>query len=209
MVGRTLSRVIGFAVVVALGMSVLAVPSQAAVPAAKPKAVGGNVELIFGPSFVSQMFKAGVFFYGASSVAVGQGDDGSLGAEFPLRGQSTATGTRRIDVDGEIGGISWYNGPAEALAGLGELVIRRAGAVGTVTAGIYGPYSAETGQFSQTLTVFTLSRVRTKATKKGWDMMGQLTMTAEAAGILNELLKTDVFQPGVRVGTLVSEVKSK
>ena len=48
----------------------------------------------------------------------------------------------------------------------------------------------------------SLTRVRTKTTKKGWDMMGQLTMTAEAAGILNELLKTDVFQPGVRVGTM-------
>jgi hypothetical protein len=204
---RLVMRVIGAALATALGVSVLAAPSQASVPAASSKPVGGSVDLVFSPTFVAQLFKAGVFMYGASSVQVSQGDSQALSASFPLQGTSTAKGTRRIDVDGETGGISWYNGPAEATAGMGVAVVRRTGDTGTVRASLIGPYSVETGeQFDTSVVAFTLSRVRTKTTTTGWSMTGRLVMTPQAADIMNELLTTDVFKPGVRIGSLSADV---
>lgn len=179
--------------------------------AAQPKPVAvtdGAVNITFGPSEVQRLFKAGVFMYGASSVNVIMSDSGSLTATFPLGGESTTVPTTRMAVDPEIGAISTYNGPAEARAGVGSIVIRRTGTTGVVNASIVGPYSNETGQSVENVTLFTLSGVKVRQSSCEWTLSGRSALTQQAAASLNALLKTTVFTAGSRVGNVTAEVRT-
>ena len=169
-------------------------------------APGGSVEISFDPAFVTSMFKAGVFCYGASEVTVYFSDSGSLAGVFPLSGQSRAKATTRITVDPEVGGMSFFNGPAQATAGLLSIAVRRTGATGTLTGRIIGPFSKESGQFSKTVTLFTISQAVAKGSGGRWTMDGTLTLTADGASTLNSLLQTTVFVPSAPVGTLSATV---
>jgi len=169
----------------------------------------GSVAIMFSESVVPELFKAGVFMYGAESVEVSMGNSGALAASFPLTGDSTSRPTTSISVDGEVGGISFYNGPAEATAGLGSLVVRRTGRTGTVTGKLIGPFSMESGQFAKTMTVFTISGATARRTSSGWQMQGTLTLTADAASTLNTLLKTTVFTASAPIGEIFAQVQSR
>lgn len=195
--------------VVMLGLGVTASnTATAAQPTADPHSQG-VVSITFNDAFVQQMFKAGVFMYGSSEVGVYLSDSGSLTAQFPMTGQSSNRPTTALSVDGEVGGLSLYNGPAEATAGILGITIRRTGTTGVVNARVIGPYSAESGQFSQAMTVFTLSAARAKRTSSGWTMRGTLTLTAQGASTLNTLLKTTVFTTGGPVGSMDAAVVSR
>jgi hypothetical protein len=170
---------------------------------------GGAVSIMFSESVVPQLFKAGVFMYGAESVEVAMSNSGALYASYPLIGDSTSRPTTSIAVDGEVGGITFYNGPAEATAGLGSLVVRRTGRTGTVTGKLIGPFSMESGQFSKKLTVFTISQATARKTSSGWEMQGTVTLTADAASTLNTLLKTTVFSASAPIGEISAAVRSK
>lgn len=185
-------------------IAVLITPAQAALPSAPARATG-DVMIILDDSFQGPMFKGGVFMYGASEVSVALGDSGQLSAIFPLNGMATAT-SKTIVVDPETGGLEFFNGPAEASAGLGSLVIRRSGSTGTITGRISGPYSADAGQYSQTMPVFVMTAVRTSKQGGGWVMQANLALTGDAATALNTLLKTSVFTPGTKMGVLMATV---
>ena len=192
-----------------LGSGVVAPHPAAAAQPSVDRTAESAVSITFGDAFVQQLFKAGVFMYGSSEVAVYMSDSGSLTAEFPLTGQSSNSPTRVMTVDGEVGGLSLYNGPAEATAGLLGIGVRRTGTTGIVNARVIGPYSAESGQFSQTMTVFAISAARAKRTSSGWTMRGNLALTAQGASTLNTLLKTTVFTTETPIGTLDAAVISR
>lgn len=183
-------------------------PAAAAQRAAESQ-FPGAVNVVIGEAFVQQLFKAGVFMYGASEVTVAMGDSGALTVTFPLTGASTTRPTTAIAVDPEAGGLSLFNGPAQATAGFGNIVIRRTGTTGTVMARVVGPYSAESGQFDKTLTIFTISAARAKRTSHGWTMRGTLALTAEGASTLNTLLKTNVFTAAPTFASLDADVVSR
>lgn len=199
----TNKRIIRAIAATALAVGLVGSGAQAA-----QAAEGGAVSIMFSESVVPQLFKAGVFMYGAESVEVAMGNSGALVASYPLIGDSTSRPTTSITVDGEVGGITFYNGPAEATAGLGSLVVRRTGRTGTVTGKIIGPFSTESGQFSKKMTVFTISRATARKTSSGWEMQGTVTLTADAASTLNTLLKTTVFTASAPIGEISGEVRS-
>ena len=192
-----------------LGSGMVALHPAAAAQPAVDRTAESAVNITFDDAFVQQMFKAGVFMYGSSEVGVYMGDSGALSAEFPLTGQSSNRPTIAMSVDGEVGGLSLYNGPAEATAGLLGIAVRRTGTTGIVNARVIGPYSSESGQFSQTMTVFAISAAQAKRTPSGWTMRGTLTLTAQGASTLNTLLKTTVFTTGGPIGSLDAAVISK
>ena len=142
-----------------LGSGMVEVDPAAAAQPAVDRTAQSAVDITFGDAFVQQMLKAGVFMYGSSEVAVYMSDSGWLTTDFPLTGESSNRPTRAMTVDGEVGGLFLYNGPAEATAGLLGIGVRRTGTTGIVNARVIGPYSAESGQFSQTMTVFAISAV--------------------------------------------------
>ena len=154
------------------------------------------------------MFKAGVFIYGSSDVSVRMSDSTALSAIVPLNGASTSTPTTLIQVDGEAGGIDFFNGPEEATAGIAGLAIRRTGTTGMITGRVIGPYSAEAGQFDETLPVFSLSSVRTTRSTTGWKMTAKMTLTDRGATALNTLLKTTFFREGTPVGSFNADVNA-
>lgn len=165
-----------------------------------------EVEIVLGPSFIQKMFKAGVFIYGSSSVGVAMGGNQSLSASFPLEGTSNAAPTSLIQVDGETGGMDFFNGPAGATASLNAPVVSRTGSTGFITGTFVGPFSIETGQFAETMPVFAMSSARAKASGTGWTMTAALTLTEQGAATLNTLLKTNFFQAAARIGSLNADV---
>ncbi len=166
----------------------------------------GAVNIELGPSFVQQMFKAGVFIYGSSDVRLGLGDNLSMQVYFPLNGTSKASPTTVIKVDRETGGMDFFNGPMGTTAGLAALVVRRTGSTGFITGKLIGPYSMETGQFAETMPVFAMSSAHTKASGAGWTMTAFLSLTDQGAATLNTLLETNFFQAGARIGSLNADV---
>lgn len=201
---RLVRSAIAISVGISLGLGVAGFTAGAA-QAAEP----GYVTVTFSETVVPTLFKAGVFMYGAESVQVSQGNSGALSANFPLQGQWKARPMNFIRVDGETGGISFYNGPAEATAGLSITVVRRSGQTGTVTGTIVGPFTKETGQFTKTLTVYTISKATVRRTSGGWQLQGTLTLTADAASTLNTLLKTTVFTAGSPIGEIYAGVPNQ
>ena len=185
--------------------SVVVGPARAAEGRAAASQATGSVTLDFGPSFVRQMFAGGLFMYGASSVSVGMGDSGDLAATFPLAGGSSATPTTLIRVDGETGGLTIFNGPAQTTASLTSLVVRRSGDVGGVVARILGPLTPGL-HYDQTMPTFALSSVRTKTSSTGWTMTAHMAVTERGAAALNTLLRTSIFRAGERIGSLRAEV---
>ena len=208
MARRSHRRALGLVAAVLAGLLLSATPGQAAVQSPSAKPATGSVQLAFGPTFVQQMFTAGVFIYGASSVTVRMGDSGSLSATFPPGGRSTAAPTSLIRTDGENGGLTFINGPAGATAALGSLVVRRTGGTGVVTGEIVGPFSSDTRQFAQTMPVFTLSSARAKASGSGWSMTAHMALTDQGAATLNTLLSTSIFRAGARIGSLSADVST-
>jgi len=202
------SRTIVVASVVIAALALLTTSAQASVRTAPAKPASGSISLNFGPSSVQQMFKAGVFIYGSSDVSVGMSDSMSLGAIVPLLGESTATATTLIQTDGEVGGIDFFNGPGGTTAGIGSIVVRRTGGTGVITGDVIGPFSQETGQFDETMPVFSLSSVRTTRSTTGWKMTAKMALTDRGATTLNTLLKTTVFQGGVQIGSFGADVKA-
>ena len=201
-------RIFGAITIASLGIWLLASPTQAAEPLASPTKVSGSVVLEMSSSLVQQMFKAGLFIYGSSSVSVVMGDGGSLSADFPLAGRSSATPTTLIRVDSETGGISFYNGPAVATAGLTSLVVRRTGSAGVVNGRILGPFSQDSAQFDQTMPVFAMSVARAKTSSTGWTMTANLSLTEQGAAAFDTLLNTTVFHAGDQFGSLNADVRS-
>lgn len=199
-------RAIAVAIVAIVGLAVLVTPARASVPTAPTSAATGSFSFSFGPSYVQQMFKAGVFIYGASEVSVSMSDSMSLTARVPVNGASTATPTSSIQVDGEVGGIEFFNGPGATSAGMNSFVIRRTGSTGSVTGTLVGPFTKENGQFSETMPLFTLSSVRTTKSNSGWTMTAKMALTDRGASTLNTLLTTTFFKAGVRVGSFDAEV---
>ena len=204
------SRFTGRAIAVVLTVmtATLITSSPAQARASATPSTRGTVAVTFDPAFVQAMFKAGVFMYGSSEVTVYMGDSGALSGSFPLDGQSRARATSSITVDPEVGGLTLYNGPAQSLAGISSLVVRRAGATGTVTAKITGPFSMQNGQFEKTLVTFTISQASARGTPQRWTMNGTISLTRDAADTLNTLLKTTVFVADAPIGTLGAAVKA-
>ena len=166
----------------------------------------GFVSLYFSSTYTAKLFKAGVFFYGNNDAQAQMGDSNGLAAVFPLlEGSSVGWLKKKISVGSGNGNINLFNGPAETTAGLSSIVIRQAGDTGTIHARLVGPWSQQSGQFSQSLPVFTLAKVRIKTTTTGWNMKAQMSMTNRGADTLNKLLDTRFFQGGQRVGTLSTE----
>lgn len=204
---RRASRTLA-AVALAVGLTgSLAASAQAAQPASDAKN-RGSVTIVFDETLVPQLFKAGVFMYGAESVSVARGNSGALSLTFPLEGTSTSKPTTAITVDGEVGGISFINGPAEVTAGLISVSVRRTGRTGVVNGEIIGPFSTESGQFEKKMQVFTMSAATARRTAKGWRMDATLTLTPQAATTLNTLLKTTVFTSSAPSGELQAEVST-
>jgi hypothetical protein len=112
-------------------------------------------------------------------------------------------------VDGEVGGISFYNGPAEATAGLGQPGRAAHWPDGRGRRKFIGPFSMESGQFAKTMTVFTISGATARRTSSGWQMQGTLTLTADAASTLNTLLKTTVFTASAPIGEISAQVQPR
>lgn len=207
--GRSVARVAAVcATTIALVIAGGAIGSVANASPKVPTGAQGSLSITFNPQVVQQLFKAGVFMYGASSVGVVRSDSGSLSAEIPLDGQWTGTPTSRIAMDPETGGIDIINGPAEASAGVGSIVVRRTGSTGRVMATVVGPFSMESGQFSQTLALFTMSSAKAARTRCGWTTQARLTLTPEGASVLNTLAKTTAFTPGIQTGSLDATVGS-
>lgn len=202
------SRTITVAAVLVAALALLTTPAQASARTAPAKPATGSIVLTFGPSYVQQMFKAGVFIYGSSDVSVRMSNSTALSAIVPLNGASTSTPTTLIQVDGEAGGIDFFNGPGEATAGIAGLAIRRTGTTGMITGRVIGPYSAEAGQFDETLPVFSLSAVRSTRSNSGWKMTAKMTLTDRGATTLNTLLKTNFFRGGTPVGSFNADVNA-
>ena len=205
-----LIAIISSTAVITGGLSLVAVSGEAneiaPAPVQTQATKKGYVELAFGPKYTAKLFKSGVFFYGNNNAQAQMGDSGGLGAVFPLsEGSSVGWLKKKISVGSENGNISLFNGPAETTAGLDSLVIRQAADTGTIHARLLGTYSQQGGQFSQSLPVFTLAKVRIKTTATGWNMKAQMSMTHRGADTLNKLLDTRFFQGGERVGTLFTE----
>lgn len=190
----------------AMGLLLTSSPLHATERTEKLVDARGEVDLVLGPSFVQQMFKACMFIYGSSDVRLGLGDNQSMRVYFPLKGTSKASPTTVIKVDDETGGMDFFNGPAGATASLVAPVVRRTGSTGFITGTLIGPYSKETGQFAETMPVFAMSSARTKASGTGWTMTANLSLTDQGASTLNTLLATNYFQAGARVGHLDAEV---
>jgi len=191
-----------------MGLLLVAGPARAAEQSAPPTKALGNVNIVLGPSLVQQMFKAGLFVYGSSSVGVAMSGNQSLSVTFPLDGTAKAAPTSLIQIDGETGGMDFYNGPMGSTAGLTALVVRRTGSTGFITGTIIGPFSTQSDQFEETMPVFAMSSARAKTSGTGWTMTATLTITDQGAATLNTLLETNVFQPGARIGSLRSDVRS-
>ncbi|NQW72757.1 MAG: hypothetical protein HQ453_08495 [Actinobacteria bacterium] len=198
----------GFLACSMMGLLFVASPGRAAEQSAPPTKALGNVNIVLGPSFVQQMFKAGLFVYGSSSVRVAMSGNQSLSVTFPLDGTAKATPTSLIQVDGEAGGMDFYNGPMGSTAGLAALVVRRTGSTGFISGTLIGPFSMESGQFEKTMPVFAMSSARAKTSSTGWTMTATLTLTEQGAETLNTLLETSFFPGGARIGSLRSEVRS-
>jgi hypothetical protein len=205
-----LIAIISSTVVITGGLSSVAVSGVANEIASTSVQTGasekGFVSLYFSPKYTAKLFKAGVFFYGNNNAQAQMGDSNGLAAVFPLlKGSSVGWRKNKISVGSGNGNINLFNGPAETTAGLDSLVIRQAGDTGTIHARLLGTYSQQGGQFSQSLPVFTLAKVRIKTTATGWNMKAQMSMTHRGADTLNKLLDTRFFQGGQGVGTLITE----
>lgn len=169
--------------------------------AAADQKVDGSMGITLSPEAVAQLFKAGVFVYNVSEVTVGMSDSGSLTIATPLDGQWKGKPATSVAQDPETGAATVYHGTAGTRIGIGSLAIRRTGSTGTVRAQLIGPYSMETGQqWSRTLTLFTMSKASGKQRRCGWSMEGTITLTPEAAAILNERLQTTVFSAAAPMG---------
>ncbi len=191
-----------------MGLLLASSPALATEQSAPPTTVRGSVSIVLGPSFVQQMFKAGIFIYGSSSVGVAMGGNQSLSASFPLEGTSKATPTSLIQVDGETGGMDIFNGPMGTTAGLDALVVRRTGSTGFITGNVIGPFSMESDQFNETIPLFAMSSARVKTSGTGWTLTSALTVTEQGAATLNTLLRSTFFQAGARIGSLRADVNS-
>ena len=206
---RRTRRMLVAATAMLAGLTALIAPAQASVPSSGSRATG-SVNIMLSETLQGQMFKGGVFIYDANAVTVGMGSSGVLSLQFPLTGTSTATATSSITVDPETGGVTFYNGPAVTQLGLGDIVVRRTGTTGTVTGSFIGPFDAAAGtQFHQRMTVFTMSGARTTRSGSHWTMNAHLTLTSEAAALLDSMLKTTVFTPGTAFGDLLADVTSR
>ena len=145
----------------------VASPTRANERSARFTNPSGGIDIVLGPPYVQQMFRAGVFVYGSSDVELGLGDDLSMRVYFPLKGTSKAAPTSLIQVDGETGGMDFYNGPNGTTASLHAPVVRRTGSTGFTTGTVIGPFSTETGQFEKTKPVFAMSSARAKPSSTG------------------------------------------
>ena len=106
---RSRAWTVGFLACSMMGLLLVAGPARAAEQSAPPTKALGNVNIVLGPSLVQQMFKAGLFVYGSSSVGVAMSGNQSLSVTFPLDGTAKAAPTSLIQIDGETGGMEGVN----------------------------------------------------------------------------------------------------
>ncbi len=205
--GRTWA--VGIMALSMVTLLLVAGPARANERSARFTNPSGGIDIVLSPSYVQQMFKAGVFIYGSSDVEIGLGDSLSMRVYFPLNGTSKSTPTRLIQVDGETGGMDFYNGPKGTTASLNAPVVRRTGSTGFITGTLIGPFSTESGQFEKTMPVFAMSSARAKTSGTGWTMTAALTLTEQGAETLNTLLETSFFQAGAPIGSLSADVRSR
>jgi hypothetical protein len=157
-------------------------PAAAGAPAARTPATG-SLQLSFSPSTFTSLQKAGLSLYAYADVRVGLGDNGGVGAGWPVN----AVDGSSVYTDPESGALVWLNGPAgRRVDFVSPSFITKDGKTGVVKAKVYA-----NGASLGTVTLFDVAGGKQKLTlHKGVDRM------------LDRALSTTVFSPGMAVGNV-------
>lgn len=157
-------------------------PAGAAAPAAKTPATG-ELDTSFSASAFTALQKAGLSLYSYENVRVGLGDDGGIGARWPVN----AVDGFNVYADPEAGALVWINGAAGKRLDMNSLAfVTKDGKTGVLKAKVYA-----NGDSLGTLTLFDVTGSKMKMTlHKGVDQT------------LDTALATKFFAPGMALGNL-------